>query len=168
MAIVASETYTATSAPIQYAAVTAFQGGEDIETYLFHSRRILKALAKYLVKRLAEINIKVPMPQGAFYLFPDFGLYREKLSERGIFTSVEMCKALLEETGVAILPGHDFGREPAELTARLAFVDFEGEPALAAAQGDYMDREIDGSFIRTYAPRISRAFDLLNGWFTGL
>jgi aspartate aminotransferase len=168
MAIVASETYTATSAPIQYAAVTAFQGGEDIETYLFHSRRIIKALAKYLVKRLSEINIRIPMPQGAFYLFPDFGLYREKLAERGIFTSVEMCKALLEETWVAILPGYDFGREPAELTARLAFVDFEGEPALAATHGDYLDREIDESFIRNYAPRLVRAFDLLNGWFASL
>ena len=28
MANVASETYTSTSAPIQYAAVTAFEGGE--------------------------------------------------------------------------------------------------------------------------------------------
>ncbi|MFW5710084.1 MAG: pyridoxal phosphate-dependent aminotransferase, partial [Bacteroidota bacterium] len=34
MAIVASETFTATSAPIQYAAITAFEGGDDIDEYL--------------------------------------------------------------------------------------------------------------------------------------
>jgi aspartate aminotransferase len=168
MAIVASETFTATSAPIQYAAVTAFRGGEDIESYLFHSRRILKALAKYLVRRLTEIKVKIPMPQGAFYLFPDFGIYREKLAGRGIYTSVEMCKALLEETGVAMLPGHDFGREPAELTARIAFVDFDGEQALQSVFLDYLDREIDESFILARSPRLVTAFDLIRDWFSGL
>ncbi len=168
MAIVASETFTATSAPIQYAAITAFQGGEDIDAYLVHSRRILKALAKYLVKRFERINVKLPMPHGAFYLFPDLGVYRDRLAKRGILTSVEMCKTLLEETGVAMLPGHDFGREPAELTARLAFVDFDGESALKAASGEYLDKEIDESFIRTYTPRLIEAISLLTDWFSAL
>jgi aspartate aminotransferase len=48
MASVASETYTATSAPIQYAAVTAFSGGDEISRYLVLTRRILKAIARTL------------------------------------------------------------------------------------------------------------------------
>jgi aspartate aminotransferase len=168
MATVASETFTATSAPIQYAAVTAFNGGDDIEEYLFHSRRILKALAKYLVNELKSIDINIPMPHGAFYLFPDFGSFREKLSARGIFTSVEMCSVLLEETGVAMLPGHDFGREPEELTSRLAFVDFEGGHALAGASGEYANKEIDKSFVERYAPRLVQAFRQLTEWFSSL
>jgi aspartate aminotransferase len=168
MAIVASETYTATSAPIQYAAITAFQGGEDIDAYLYHARRILKAFAKHIVRQLNNIQINIPMPHGAFYLFPDFGIYREKLAARGILTSVEMCSALLEETGVAILPGYDFGREPAELTARLAYVDFDGETAMKAASGDYAGKEIDESFIRTYAPSLAEAMNRLCEWFSDL
>jgi aspartate aminotransferase len=168
MATVASETFTATSAPIQYAAITAFNGGEDIEEYLFHSRRILKALAKYLVNELNSININIPMPHGAFYLFPDFGAFREKLSARRILTSVEMCTTLLEETGVAMLPGYDFGRDPEELTARLAFVDFDGEVALEAASGEYAVKEIDKSFIKRYAPRLVEAFHHLTAWFSSL
>ena len=39
MASVASETYTSTSAPVQYAAVRAFEGGPEIEQYLVQSRR---------------------------------------------------------------------------------------------------------------------------------
>ena len=168
MGIVASETFTSTSSPIQYAAITAFRGGEDFETYLFHARRILKALARYLVKRLSEISLNIPMPHGAFYLFPDFGAYREKLANRGIFTSVEMCKALFDDTGVAILPGYDFGREPTELTARLAFVDFDGEKALNAACVEYLDKQIDEPFIRSHAEHLVEAFDLMNNWFSGL
>ncbi len=40
---------------------------------------------------------------------------------------------LLEETGVALLPGAAFVRSRAELTARLAYVDFDGASALAAS-----------------------------------
>jgi aspartate aminotransferase len=168
MATVASETFTATSAPIQYAAITAFNGGDDIEDYLYHARRILKALAKYLVEVLGTINIRIPMSHGGFYLFPDFGLFREKLAKRGILTSVEMCSALLEETGVAMLPGHDFGRDPAELTARLAFVDFDGEYALKVASREYTNKEIDISFIKRCTPRLVEAFQQLTGWFSSL
>ena len=168
MTIVASETYTSTSAPIQYAAVTAFSGGTDIDQYLFQSRRILKALARYARERLKEIGVDVPMPQGAFYLFPDFGIYRESLAERGIATSVELCNAILEETGVAMLPGYEFGREPAEMTARIALVDFDGEEALRAAAGDYGERELDDEFIKRFAPKITGAFIRLSEWFLKL
>ena len=47
-------------------------------------------------------------------------------------TSRELCERLLVETGVAILPGHEFGRPAEELTARLAYVNFDGEQALEA------------------------------------
>jgi len=168
MAIVASETYTSTSAPIQYAAVTAFQGGEDIDAYLMHVRRILKALTRYVIKRLKEINIEIPMPHGAFYLFPDFSIFRERMAEKGIHTSVEMCNAILEKTGVGILPGFDFGRDPAEMTARVALVDFDGAKALRAASEEYLDKDIDQSFVEKYAPRIIEAVDRLIDWFSTL
>ncbi|MCK4856318.1 MAG: pyridoxal phosphate-dependent aminotransferase, partial [Bacteroidales bacterium] len=168
MSIVASETFTATSAPIQYAAITAFNGGDDIEEYLFDARRILKALAEYLVSELNSININIPMSHGAFYLFPDFRPFHKKLTARGILTSVEMCSALLDETGVAMLPGYDFGRDPAELTARMAFVDFDGELALKVASEEYRNKEIDESFIKLYAPRLVEAFRLRTTWFSSL
>jgi aspartate aminotransferase len=163
--IVASETYTSTSAPIQHAAITAFQGGKDIDQYLSDSRRILKALAHYAVDRLRNIHVEIPMPHGAFYLFPDFGMYREALAARGIFTSVEMVNALLEETGVAMLPGYEFGRDPDELTARIALVDFNGDEALRSASGDYAHKEIDEAFVRSQAPGITEAFNRLTEWF---
>jgi len=108
------------------------------------------------------------MPQGGFYLFPDFGIYHKKLAARGILTSVEMCSALLEETGVAMLPGRDFGRAPAELTARIAFVDFDGELALKIASKEHRNKEIDETFIKNYAPRLVEASRQLTAWFLNL
>ncbi len=168
MTIVASETYTSTSAPIQHAAVTAFKGGKDIDHYLFQSRRILKALAQYATDRFKEMHVEVPMPHGAFYLFPDFSIYKEALAGKGIVTSVELCNTLLEETGVAILPGYEFGRDPAELTARIALVDFNGKEALRAASDNYSNKNIDDLFVQKYAPKLAEAFKRLTAWFRAM
>ena len=48
-------------------------------------------------------------PATGFYLFPDFSPFTESLRRRGITTSGELCERLLEETGIAILSGSDFG-----------------------------------------------------------
>ena len=168
MAIVASETYTATSAPIQYAAVAAFQGGDDIDEYLVQSRRVLSVLGDYLTTRLQRMQLHVMPPEGGFYLYPDFNFYRESLERRGIRTSVELCQTLLQETGVAILPGFDFGNSPEELLARIAYVDFDGTVALEAAAGDYADKDLDQAFIQTYAPKMVEAMDALHTWLKSL
>ncbi|MCB0805066.1 MAG: aminotransferase class I/II-fold pyridoxal phosphate-dependent enzyme [Bacteroidales bacterium] len=167
MAIVASETYTATSAPIQYAAITAFNGSPDISEYLVQSRKILKVIAKWMSNRLEKLQITFPKPEGAFYMFPDFDHYREKLHKSGIFTSVEMCDKLLEDTGIAMLPGSDFGRQPEEFTARLAYVDFDGKAALDNAS-TYGENPLDEQFISKNCVRISQAMDKLEEWVTGL
>src|SRR5262245_3384368 len=73
MANVASETFTSVSAPIQYAAVTAFQQSEEIAAYLRDSRRILRALGLTVSRRLQQAGVDVDVPEGAFYVFPDFG-----------------------------------------------------------------------------------------------
>ena len=164
MATVASETFTSTSAPIQYAAVRAFQGGLDIEHYLVQVRRILRVLGQTLTQRLKDAGMELVDPKGAFYLFPDFGAFRERLQGRGIRTSEELCHRLLEDTGVAILPGSDFGRLPSELTARIAYVDFDGARAIAAAEQIPPDQTLDLNFLETYCRNCLEAVDRLCSW----
>ncbi|MEX0772592.1 MAG: aminotransferase class I/II-fold pyridoxal phosphate-dependent enzyme, partial [Balneolales bacterium] len=130
MAVVASETYTSTCAPIQYAAAKAFEGGSDMEDYLTKSRSLLSSLGNHLANRLEETGVNIDKPEGGFYLFPDFGPYKEALAKRGITGSLSLCEQILEDTGVAMLPGVVFGRPKAELTARIAYVDFDGDLAL--------------------------------------
>ncbi|RBP33290.1 aspartate aminotransferase [Marinobacter pelagius] len=168
MAIIASETYTATSAPIQHAAIAAFQGGEDIDEYLKQSRRVLKVVGEYMHRRLSEMGAVVQKPEGAFYLFPDFSNFREQLARKDIKTSQAFCTALLENTGVAILPSSDFGFVPDHLGARLAFVDFDGGDALALAGGDYAEQELDDTFVKQACPRLVLAMDKMERWLQSL
>ncbi|HHL72552.1 MAG TPA: aminotransferase class I/II-fold pyridoxal phosphate-dependent enzyme [Bacteroidetes bacterium] len=164
MAVVASETYTSISAPIQYAAIRAFQGGEDIDAYLHLSRKILRLLGRYIWDQFRRTGISVAEPQGAFYIFPDFSPFREKLARRGIYTSMDLCEQLLADTGVAILPGSVFGRPETELTARLAFVDFDGAVSLKAANGGKTDRQLGGDFLNTICPNIVEATRRICEW----
>jgi aspartate aminotransferase len=164
MEVVASETFTSTSAPIQCAAVRAFQGGLDIEQYLWRARRILQALGAAVVERLRAADLRVAAPDGAFYLFPDFGPVGDRLRGRGITTSDALCRQLLTDTGVAILPGSAFGRPAPELTARLAYVNFDGARALAAAEALPPDRPIDKEFLERYCARTLEAADRLAQW----
>ncbi len=164
MTTLASETYTSTSAPIQYAAVRAFQGGTRIERYLWLTRRILRAIGRRLHARLTEAGLLVAAPEGAFYLFIDFEPFRAVLGERGITDSRTLCERLLEETGVAALPGADFGRSPEELTIRIAYVDFDGARALAAAENLPKDTELDGDFVVRYAGDLVKAIENITEW----
>ncbi|WP_297090719.1 aminotransferase class I/II-fold pyridoxal phosphate-dependent enzyme [uncultured Draconibacterium sp.] len=168
MATVASETFTSTSAPIQYAAITAFEDHPEIDEYLLHSRRILKTLGSYFANRLRAKYITVPTPKGGFYLFPNFNLYRERLAARGILTSFELCEAILRETGVAFLPGMDFGRQPEELTARIAYVDFDGESVLKTAMTEYKDTPLTEAFLKKYCSKMVYAIKKLEDWLDEL
>ncbi len=167
MAVVASETFTSTSAPIQHAAVRAYEGGIEIERYLWNSRRILQRLGGEAAKRLQAVQINVGTPEGGFYLFPDFGPYQAELRQRGIGSSIQLCDRLLKDTGVAILPGSEFGRPADELTARLAFVDFDGARALVSAETVPLDTELPEDFLAQHCNTVLTAVDRICGWVQG-
>jgi aspartate aminotransferase len=164
MASVASETYTSTSAPIQYAAVRAFRGGSEIERYLWRTRRVLNALGTWVAQRLNEADIRTLAPEGGFYLFPDFGPHRDKLAAQGIRGGKQLCAMLLEKTGVAILPGEDFGRSREELTARMAYVDFDGAKTLSILESAGDAYRVDEDFLRTHCPNVVMATERMCEW----
>ncbi len=168
MAIIASETFTSTSAPIQYAGITAFSGGDDLDEYLRHSRRILKVIGEYTHRRLRDMDAVVRKPEGAFYLFPEFSSYRDGLAKHDIKTSEAFCKTLLEDTGIAILPASDFGFAPDHMGARLAFVDFDGAQSLKLAGGEYADQELGDEFVQLASPKLVEAMDRLEKWLQAL
>lgn len=168
MAVVASETYTSVSAPIQYAAIQAFKGGYEIEEYLLNVRKILSNLGRQCVDMMRKANIQVHDPVGGFYFFLDFSYYAKKLKSKGINTSFEMCTRLLDETGVAILHGSSFSRDEPEFTARLAYVDFDGAQALAAAKTIAPHAPLSDDFNEMYCPKVIKGIDAMINWFTAL
>lgn len=127
---VASETWSSVTSPVQRAAIVAYTPSAALESYVRRQREVLGELGQWSAARLAAAGVRVHAPDGGFYLFPDFGAHRERLAARGITTSAELTARLLEEAGVALLPGSAFGCDPAQLSARLAYVDFDGEAVL--------------------------------------
>ena len=164
MASVASETFTSTSAPIQHAAVRAFEGGDEIATYLDRCRKVLKALAAKVVATLEGAGVQVLAPRGGFYLYPDLTPLAESLARRGIRSSDALCERLLEDTGVALLPGVSFGRPPSELGARLAYVDFDGSAALEALAGEGSGGSVDEAFLARHCGRTVEGAERLAVW----
>ncbi len=164
MSVVASETFTATSAPIQHAAVVAFNGGKSIDKYLWRARWILKKLGISIAAKLKDSGIYTVKPSGGFYLFISFDYFKDKLNLSGINSNEILCERLLDEIGVAILPGTVFGRPVEELTARIAYVNFNGNNAMEEAMQRKSKEEIDDNFIKKYCNDTLKAIDLICEW----
>jgi aspartate aminotransferase len=166
MAVVASETYTSVSAPIQFASVRAFKADLELERYLWHTRRILEGLGQRCAQMLSQAGVRVHAPVGAFYLFPDFTPFQESLRQDGITNSTIFCERLLQETGVAILPGAAFQRPAEELTARFAYVGFDGAKALAASETLALDQALPDDFLEYWCGEVIEATERIVEWVT--
>jgi aspartate aminotransferase len=82
----ASETFSAVSAPIQYAAIKAYKN--DHSNYINKSRKILSAVGNYVYENLKSNKVLINKPQGGFYLMPEF--LNKKFN-----SSSEMCDSIL-------------------------------------------------------------------------
>ncbi|MBT3901899.1 MAG: aminotransferase class I/II-fold pyridoxal phosphate-dependent enzyme [Pelagibacteraceae bacterium] len=125
--IVASETFTSVSAPIQFAAIKAYS--KNHQNYLNKSRKILKFISEYIFSEFTSNSIECVQPDGGFYMLCSFSKIK-KIKQYKFKNSQEMCKTILSETGFAMLPGSDFGFKKNKLISRIAFVDFDGSKAL--------------------------------------
>ena len=154
--ILASETFSSVSAPIQYAAIAAYSNNHD--EYINNSRSILKAVGEYVYNNLKSNKINMNKPQGGFYLMPEFLI--KKFS-----TSQDMCSDILEKTGVALLPGSDFGFSKERMIVRLSFTDFNGQEFM-----DYIKKnnKLDTSLISKFAPKIVEGTNKLKLWSESL
>ena len=154
--ILASETFSSVSAPIQYAAIAAYSNNHD--EYINNSRSILKVVGEYVYNNLKSNKINMNKPQGGFYLMPEFLI--KKFS-----TSQDMCNDILEKTGVALLPGSDFGFSKERMIVRLSFTDFNGQEFM-----DYIKKnnKLDTSLISKFAPKILEGTNKLKLWSESL
>ena len=154
--ILASETFSSVSAPIQYAAIAAYSNNHD--EYINNSRSILKLVGEYVYNNLKSNKINMNKPQGGFYLMPEFLI--KKFS-----TSQDMCSDILEKTGVALLPGSDFGFSKERMIVRLSFTDFNGQEFM-----DYIKKnnKLDTSLISKFAPKIVEGTNKLKLWSESL
>ena len=150
--VLASETFSAVSSPIQFAAISAYN--QNHNNYIEKSKKILKGIGEYVYKTLKSNNVIMNRPMGGFYLMPEF-------LNKKFRTSTEMCKEILNKKGVAILPGSDFGFPEDKMITRLSYTDFDGENFMAEIK---LDTYIDEDIIKKFAPKIIEGTKRLKDW----
>ena len=154
--ILCSESFTSVSAPIQYAAIEAYKG--DHSEYLRRVNKILYFTGNYIYENLKSNSIDISKPEGGFYLFPEFK--NAKFS-----SSSEMCSDILNKTGVALLPGSDFGMDNKKMITRLSYTDFDGVNFLKNTSGS---KNLDKEDLKKYAPNIVEGVYKLKEWSKNL
>ena len=154
--ILCSESFTSVSAPIQYAAIEAYKGNHS--NYLDNVKKILSFTGKYVYENLKSNVINVTKPEGGFYLFPEF-------TNAKFSSSSEMCKDILRKTGVALLPGSDFGLNKNKMLARLSYTDFDGGEFLKSTLGS---KKLDDADLKKNAPNIVDGVLALKEWSKSL
>lgn len=94
----------------QKAALMAYQGSKD---FIAAMRSAFQERRDYVYGRLMAIpQLRCQLPQGAFYAFPDVSAYYGVEKNGHVITgSVSLCHYLLQEFGVAIVPGVAFGMD---------------------------------------------------------
>ena len=108
----AQNLFLAPTTPSQYGALAAF---DDDSLAIMEARRLeLQQRRDYLLTELPKLGFKIPVvPDGAFYIYADASALTQ---DTQVF-----CQQLLQETGVAITPGFDFGKQNANLYIRIAY-----------------------------------------------
>lgn len=108
----AQNLFLAASTPAQHAALAAFSPATLTE--LEARKEELLARRDYLLPALRARGFIIPtQPQGAFYLYADCSVHTDD--------SFHFAHELLEQIGIAVTPGLDFGHHRAHRYIRVAY-----------------------------------------------
>jgi aspartate/methionine/tyrosine aminotransferase len=108
----AQNLFLAAPTPAQHAALAAFSPAalDELEA----RKAELRDRRDYLMPALRDRGFVIPTrPQGAFYLYADCSAHSDD--------SFRFAQALLEQVGVAVTPGLDFGRHQPQRYLRIAY-----------------------------------------------
>ena len=112
----AQNLFICASTPAQYAALACF---EPQQVAIYEARKAeFRRRRDYLVPALRRIGFDVPvMPDGAFYVYADCSRFLGP----DVPDSHAFALRLLDETGVALVPGKDFGFHQADRWLRISY-----------------------------------------------
>ncbi len=112
----AQNLFLAPNTPAQYAALAAFE--PEVIEELEERKAAFAQRLDYLLPQLQQLGFIIPAkPSGAFYIYADI----RGLDHRHNQNSMQLCLDLLEQTGLAITPGIDFGHQQGHHFVRFAY-----------------------------------------------
>jgi aspartate aminotransferase len=101
-----------TSAPSSISQKAGVQALKMSKEPIQEMVRAFRERRDFVLNRLSQIpNINCPVPDGAFYVFPDVSAYFGSIAGDGsiIESSEDLCFHLLDQYDVALVPGAAFG-----------------------------------------------------------
>ncbi len=129
--ILATE-YTATSTPIQHAAIAGFQESAEMDEYFEITRSIHHIMGDYTYQALNKIEgVKTTRPEATFYLLANFNAYSDYFFANKISTSQKFSESIMQHPyHTALVGGDSLVLERTDFSARIAFVDYDGQRAM--------------------------------------
>lgn len=154
--ILATE-YTATSTPIQHAAIAGFQESVEMDEYFEITRSIHHIMGDYTYQALNKIEgVKTTRPEATFYLLANFNAYSDYFLANKISNSQKFSESLIQHPyHTALVGGDSLVLERTDFSARIAFVDYDGQRAMK----NYVDNPPRTAsdrieFVKDNAPKI--------------
>ena len=168
--ILATE-YTAVSTPIQHAAVAGFEISREMDEYFDVTRSIHHIMSEYTYHTLSAIEgVKTTKPNATFYLLADFNSFATELQKAKIDTSQKLSESLIVHPyHTAIVGGDSLVLERTDFSARIAYVDYDGEKVYQK----YLENKPKTSsekleFVKNNAPKVVAGLEMIGRFFEDL
>jgi len=168
--ILATE-YTAVSTPIQHAAVAGFEISREMDEYFDVTRSIHHTMSEYTYQTLSSIEgVKTTKPDATFYLLADFNSFATELQKAKIYTSQKLSESLIVHPyHTAIVGGDSLVLERTDFSARIAYVDYDGEKVYQK----YIENKPKSSsekleFVKNNAPKVVAGLEMIRKFFEDL
>lgn len=157
---VASEIWSSPAGPVQRAAAHAFGEPAEVTDAVARSNRLHGAVVRAVTDRFVAAGAMAVAPQAAFYLYPDFEAWRERLAaDHGVTTGPGLAGLLLQRYGMGVLPAAEFGESTRALRMRVATSLLYGENE--AQRHSALEAEDPAAlpWIRAHLDRLSEILD---------
>jgi aspartate aminotransferase len=113
----ASEVWSAPAQPVQRAAALAFTEPPELRDRVRAARRLYRTVTSAVAEVFLAAGASLVRPAAAFYLYPSLN---ESALGAAVNDDVALARRLLDEYGVATLPGSAFGDDPSSMRLRVA------------------------------------------------
>jgi aspartate aminotransferase len=159
---IASNIWTCTPAPMQYAALVAYGSDPEIEEYIETCRQMHAIRTRFLYRTMHRLGVPCVEPAGAFYIYPSFERWQEQLAARGVHNDRDLAFHLIERYEIATLPGSDFhAAQDFCLRMSSSYIDTATDEKAGSLLAAFREDPDPQRFIRDHHPRLQKVAERL-------
>jgi len=169
MSNIASNIWTCTPAPVQYAALVAYSDDPEIEEYIDVCRRMHAIRTRFLYRTMQRLGVPCVEPAGAFYIYPSFEKWKEPLAARGVHNDQDLAFHLIDRYEIATLPGSEFNAaQDFCLRISSSYIDVATDDSAEALLAAFREDPDPERFIQNHHPRLQKVAERFGEFISDL